>query len=259
MLYALGVGFCQADAIDEEELRFVFESDLKVVPTAATVIARDPSLLHRSGLDMRMMVHGEQRLTVHRPMPSAGEIAVTSRVTHCFDKGTGKGAVLLTETDVRLISGEPLCTLGSTFFARGDGGFGGPQGSGPAPHPIPDRTPDHRIELPTGQNQALLYRLCGDRNPLHADPRFARAAGFPRPILHGLATYGIMCRGVLKALCNYDPAQIKRFDVRFSAPIFPGETLVGELWRDAHIVSFRARIKERDAVVLNNGLCELTD
>lgn len=257
LLYALGVGFGQTDATDARELRFVLEKDLLAVPTAATVIARDPSLLHRSGINMTMAVHGEQRLRLYKPLPPSGELTVSSRVTDCFDKGNGRGALLLTETEVRSTRDEPICSLGSTFFARGDGGFGGPPGSGPIPHQLPRRPPDQVCELHTRHDQALLYRLCGDRNPLHADPEFARSAGFPRPILHGLATYGIVCRGVLKTVCDYDTTRIKSFDARFCAPVFPGETLVGELWLDAGTVSFRVRVKVRDTVVLDHGKCEL--
>jgi acyl dehydratase len=257
MLYALGTGFCSSDALDPDELRFVYENDLKTVPTMATVIAWNLRVLNRAEINYLMVVHGEQRLTLHRPLPAAADIVAQGRVTGCFDKGPGKGAIILTETDIALGSGEKLCTLGTTIFARGDGGFGGPAGSGPEPHALPQRPPDAVCELPTRHDQALIYRLSGDRNPLHSDPNFARAAGFPKPILHGLCTYGTTCRAVLKTMCNYDHTKIKSFDARFSAPVFPGETIITEMWRDGAVVSFRARLKERDAIVVNNGRCEL--
>lgn len=258
MLYALGVGFGQADALDARELAYVYENDLRTVPTMATVLAWNLRLLTNSGINYLMVVHGEQRVRLHRPLPPEGEIVATGRVTGCYDKGAGKGAVIVTETDISLVSGEPLCTLGSTTFARGDGGFGGPSSGGPEPHPIPARAPDVSCALATRPDQALLYRLSGDRNPLHADPNVARAAGFPKPILHGLCTYGTTCRAVLQTLCDFDHTRIRSFDVRFSSPVFPGETIVTDMWRDGAIVSFRARVAERDVVVINNGRCELT-
>jgi acyl dehydratase len=147
--------------------------------------------------------------------------------------------------------------LVGTAFARGDGGFGGPKEGAPEPHAVPDRAPDLVHEAATRPDQAFLYALSGDRNPLHRDPNVARMAGFPRPILHGLCTYGIACRSVLSAVCDYDPARITGFDVRFSAPVFPGETIVTEMWVDGAIVSFRSKVKERDVVCLNNGKCTL--
>jgi acyl dehydratase len=154
-------------------------------------------------------------------------------------------------------SGEKLCTLVGTAFARGDGGFGGPKDGAPEPHAIPARAPDLVHEANTRPDQAFLYALSGDRNPLHRDPNVARMAGFPRPILHGLCTYGIACRSVLSIVCDYDPARITGFDVRFSAPVFPGETIVTEMWVDGAIVSFRSKVKERDVVCLNNAKCTL--
>jgi acyl dehydratase len=258
MLYALGVGFGR-DPMDEQELKYVYETpDMRTVPTLATVIAWGQRTLQGADLNWIMIVHGEQRLKLHRPLPPAATIIADSRVTGCIDKGADKGAIILTETDIRLKDGgQKLVTLGSTIFARGDGGFGGPAGSGPEPHPIPDRKPDHVCELDTRPDQALLYRLSGDRNPLHSDPAFARAAGFPRPILHGLCTYGTACRAVLRTICDYDHTQITGFDVRFSAPVFPGETIITEMWRDGDVVSFQCRLKERDAVVIKNGKCTL--
>lgn len=257
MLYALGVGFGR-DPMDERELPFVYENGLRTVPTLATVIAWGQSTIAKSGINYLMVVHGEQRLTLHRPLPPAAEIIADEHVVGAVDKGKEKGALVLTEKVIRdKASGERLCTLGSTIFARGDGGFGGPKEGAPEPHPIPARTPDMVCALDTRPDQAFLYALSGDRNPLHRDPKVAGMAGFPRPILHGLCTYGTACRAILKTVCDYDHTRITGFDARFSAPVFPGETIVTEMWVDGPIVSFRCRLKERDAVVINNGKCTL--
>ncbi len=257
MLYALAVGMA-SDPLDRDELRFVYEKDLRAVPTMATVIAWDNRLVRESGVDYLKVVHGEQRVSLHRPLPPAAVVTARSRVAAAVDKGADKGALLYVETTIRdKASGDLLCTNLSTIFARGDGGFGGPSVGGPAPHRLPDRPPDAVRDLATRPDQALLYRLCGDRNPLHADPDTARAAGFPRPILHGLCTFGQTCRAVLAEMCAYDPARIKSFEARFSAPMFPGETIRAEMWRDGDTVSFRALVAERDALVLNNGKAEL--
>jgi len=203
------------------------------------------------------VLHGEQRLTLHRPLPQEGELIADSRVTEAYDKGAGKGAVIYTETKVRLADGTPLFTQHSTTFARGDGGFGGPAGSGPAPHALPERKPDQTVTLETRKDQALLYRLNGDRNPLHADPALAKKVGFPAPILHGLCTYGTACRAILQSVAKYDHTKIAGFDVRFSSPVYPGESIATDLWVDGKTVSFRCRVPERDVVVINNGRCVL--
>lgn len=257
MLYALGVGMGR-DPMDETELAYVFEkTTLKTVPTVATVLSWN-SLLKDCGWDYSKVLHGEQRLTVHRPIPPQGDLIVDLRVVDAFDKGADKGAIILTEAAARLKSdNQPLYTLGSTVFARGDGGFGGPQGSGPAPHPIPERDPDASCELQTRPDQALIYRLCGDRNPLHADPELAQRVGFPVPILHGLCTYGHACYAILKTICHYDHTLIREFNVRFSAPVYPGDTIITDMWRDDNIVSFQCRLKERDVTVIRNGKCTL--
>ncbi|MEG9861886.1 MAG: MaoC/PaaZ C-terminal domain-containing protein [Parvularculales bacterium] len=257
MLYGLGVGFGR-DPMNENELAFVYEKNLKTIPSMATVIAWGAGSMRESGINYLMVVHGEQRLTLHRPLPAVADILADSRVTGVYDKGADKGALIVTETALRLAdTGEPLCTLGSTTFARGDGGFGGPREGAPTPHILPDRVPDLTCEVETRPDQALLYRLSGDRNPLHSDPEVASDAGFPKPILHGLCTYGSACRGLIGSVCDFDAASIRQFDVRFSSPVFPGETVVLDIWRDGDVVSFLARVKERDATVLNNGKCIL--
>lgn len=257
MLYALGVGMGR-DPMNADELPYVYENGLKTIPTMASVIAWGQRTIGQAGINYLMVVHGEQRLTMHKPLPSSGTIISDERVTGAVDKGPGKGALIFTEKVIRLKgSNELLCTTGGTIFARGDGGFGGPSTGGPEPHAIPERKADVTCETDTRADQALLYRLSGDRNPLHSDPNIAKMAGFPRPILHGLCSYGTACRAVLQTICNYDHTMIAGFDVRFSSPVFPGETIVTEMWKDGNVVSFRSKVKERDVVVLNNGKCTL--
>ncbi len=258
MLYAIGVGM-GADPLNRDELPYVFEQPaLKALPSMATVLARVP-LLKDCGYDYTKVVHGEQCLTLHRPLPPEGELVASARVTAAYDKGVGKGAVIYSEAVVRSAAdGKPMFTLRSSTFARGDGGFGGPSGSGPQPHAIPDRKPDATAILPTRKDQALLYRLNGDRNPLHADPDLAGRVGFPAPILHGLCTYGIACRAILQTVVAYDHTRITAFDVRFSAPVYPGESIATDIWVDGAVVSFRCRIPGRgDVMVINNGRCGL--
>ncbi len=263
MLYALGVGF-QRDPMNEAELPFTYENDLQVVPTFATVIPRgrprpggsEGTML--SGINYLMVVHGEQRLAIHKPLPPAADVTSDERILGVYDKGKDKGAIILVERVVSdKANGDKLATLVSTIFARGDGGFGGPKEGAPEPHALPTRAPDLVQECDTRPDQAFLYALSGDRNPLHRDPKFAKMAGFPRPILHGLCSYGTACRAVITTLAKYDPKRITSFDVRFSAPVFPGETIVTEMWVDGATVSFRSKLKDRDVVVLNNGKCTL--
>jgi len=257
MLYALGVGFGR-DPMNEAELPFVYENGLRTVPTMATVIAWGGSIMGRTGINYLMVVHGEQRLTLHQPLPVSADILADERVLGAFDKGKDKGALLVTEKVIRLKdTGAKLCTLVNTTFARGDGGFGGPKEGAPEPHPIPDRKPDLVQDCDTRQDQAFIYALSGDRNPLHRDPKVAKMAGFPRPILHGLCTYGTSCRAIVSTVCKYDATKITGFDVRFSAPVFPGETISTEIWVDGSVVSFRAKVKERDLLVINSGKCTL--
>ena len=253
MLYALAVGMA-ADPLDPRELRYVFERDLLTLPTMATVLAWDDSWMYRTGIDMTQQVHGEQRIRIHRPLPAAASVVTTTRIVDLFDKGPGRGAIMRFETEVRdKARGDLLATNTYTSFARGDGGFGGPPGSPPAPHPIPSRLPDTVFDQTTLPTQALFYRLCGDRNPLHADPEYARSGGFARPILHGLCTFGHACAAVVRACCDYDATRIGDLAVRFTRPVFPGDTLSTEMWRDADVVSFRTRVKDRGEVVLDHG------
>ncbi len=262
LLYAVAIGMGK-DPLDEKELEYVCETvGNRVVPTAATVLTRTSRpATNRQNLMAKMnfvmMLHGEQRLQIHQPLPPAADILVANKLTGVYDKGEGKGALVTNETSGKLSDGSPLYTLGSTMFFRGDGGFGGDSEGAPVPHTLPDREPDNVIEMPQRSDQAMVYALCGDRNPLHRDPGIAKKAGFDVPILHGLCSYGIACHGVLKGMLDYDQTQVTGFDVRFSSPVFPGETQLVEMWKDDNVISFRVRIKERDVISINNGKCTL--
>lgn len=264
MLYALGIGL-GADPLDEAELAFVTEKALKVVPTAVTVLTGrgrgeplpTPDGHRPSQPNFLMLVHGEQKVELHRPLPPDGEFTTESRTIGAFDKGADKGAVLVNETIWRDAAGVAVATLTGSSFCRGDGGFGGPADGAPEPHAVPDRAPELTVDIATRPDQALLYRLNGDRNPLHSDPDSARRSGFPRPILHGLCTYGITCRAVLQAITGWDPDQIASHQARFSAPVFPGDTVSVDLWRDGKAISFVGRVAARNATVIKNGLTML--
>jgi acyl dehydratase len=256
MLYAYGIGM-GADPMDEKELSFVNEGyftprDLKVVPTYASVAAWGASA---GPIDVNrvMVVDGERDITFHKPLPVAANITADSSILGVFDKGKDKGAVILRKTVLKNEKGEDLATLIASQFARGDGGFGGPSEGQPEPHPIPKRAPDMSVDISTRPDQALIYRLCGDRNPLHSDPEFAKRAGFDRPILHGMCTYGLSCRAVLQTYADYDPLAFKQHAVRFSAPVFPGETVSFDLWKDGNVISLEGRVKSRNVTVIRNG------
>lgn len=263
MLYALGVGL-GADPLDERQLRFVYEKDLLALPTMAVVLAypgfwmNDPAL----GVDWKRLLHGEQGIEIKKPLPVEGDLIGVSRITGITDKGAGKGALVYSERDIiDAATNETLATLSSTTFLRGDGGGAGgdPRWLQPArrPHALPERAPDLVGDLKTLPQAALIYRLSGDYNPLHADPEIGRAAGFDRPILHGLCSFGVAGHAILRDICGYDPTRLKSLSLRFSSPVYPGETIRVEIWRAGAEVSFRAHVVERGVLVLDNGRATL--
>ena len=260
MLYALGLGFGQ-NPTDANELQYVYEKDLLTFPTMAVVMGHPGSWLSdpESGIDMTKVLHGEQALQIHKPMPIEGTIVAETKVLEVIDKGAEKGAVIIIERKLfEQNSHELYCTQHSTIMARGNGGFGGPVTSIPKPHALPERQGDKIVEILTSTQAALLYRLSGDYNPLHADPELAKKVGFDAPILHGLASFGIAARAVLQACDITNPDKLSFISLRFSKPVYPGETISTEVWRDKDVVSFRSIVTERDVVVLNNGKVEFS-
>jgi len=267
MLYALGIGLGQ-DPMNETELAFVYEKGLKVVPTAATVLAAAlrgasgpaPEMPpgHRpSQINFLMVVHGEQKVELHKPLPTSGTFTAEGRTIGAYDKGEGKGAVIINETVWTDEKGEKVATLTGSTFARGDGGFGGPSGPVTPPHPIPETPAQFTCDLPTLPQAALIYRLSGDYNPLHADPAYAAKAGFKAPILHGRATFSVVGHALVKTVCGYDPLKLKSMSGRFSSPVYPGETIRTEIWVDGKVITFRATVPARGVTVLNNGRAEI--
>jgi acyl dehydratase len=233
LLYALGVGAGAADPL--QELQFTTENsqntDLVVLPTMAVVLGVGGAGAFGSvgSFNPAMLVHGEQAVTVHEPIPTKGEVETVGTITGIYDKG--KGAVIeVTSTSTDVATGRPLFTNVMSAFIRGEGGFGGERGPSGPKNVAPDRDPDHSCTYATRTDQALLYRLSGDRNPLHSDPAFAAFGGFDRPILHGLCTYGFTGRALLHLLCGSDPARFWSMEGRFSSPVLPGESLTIEAW-----------------------------
>jgi len=254
ILYALAVGL-GANPLDAPALRFLREDSLLALPTLAATLARtaypDFAAL---GVDYTRTVHVEQSMVLHGPLPARGSARGRGRVSGVHDAGPGKGAVIEVVVELEdAASGRPLATGTSRFLARAEGGFGGPPQLRRPGQTMPARAPDRVIDCPTRVDQALLYRLLGDLNPLHADPAVARAAGFPRPILHGLCTYGITCAAVLAACAEWNPGRIRQHQLRFCAPVFPGETLAIELWQVPDGVAFRASTRERGVLVVDAG------
>ena len=247
LLYALGVG------AGLEELEFSTEKKQKVLPTMPVVLgARGAVPMQKIGsFNPAMLVHGEQAIELARPLPADGTLKCRGKIAAIYDKG--KGAVVVSETEsVDASTGELLFRTRGSAFIRGAGGFGGDRGPSGAAYELPSRKADHEISYKTRPDQALLYRLSGDRNPLHSDPEFAKLAGFPRPILHGLCTYGFTGRALLHTLCGGDPARFKAMEGRFSKPVFPGETLTIKMWVDGTSCLFQT-VDERGEAVIDQG------
>ena len=262
MLYALSVGV-GADPLDPAQLRFTHEMRQHgpaALPTMATIVGYPGGWLAdpRTGVDFSKTVHGSEGVTLHQSMPAAATVVARHHVSHVVDKGAGRGALVVYEKELfDKPTGHKLATVTHTSFCRADGGFS--LGSGQTDEPpvlerkMPQSAPERIWEYRTLPQQALLYRLCADRNALHCDPEVARAAGFARPLLHGLCTFGIAGQAILATWCDFDPAAMQSLSARFSAPLFPGETLRLEMVRSGAEVLFRAFAKERGALVLDAG------
>ncbi|MCI5074192.1 MaoC family dehydratase [Oricola sp.] len=260
ILYALGLGYGH-DPLDEDDLDYLLEDRLVAVPTMSVVLGgpgpwmTDP----RTGIDWIKSLHGEQGLKIYRPLPASGDVIGRNRVVDIIDKGEGRGALLMLERDiVEESTGEIIATRTSTSFLRGDGGCGAPARKQPVPHAVPDRKPDESYVMDTRPEAALIYRLSGDWNPIHADPQKAKKAGFDRPILHGLCTYGMIGRALIATACGKDVSRLRAFGGRFSAPGYPGETIRVDIWDEGDgQFGFEARIPERDIVIFKNGLAQV--
>jgi acyl dehydratase len=264
ILYALGIGL-GTDPLDAGQLRYVYEKNLQALPTMATVLGWSSSCWSdpRSGADYVKLVHGEQQLRLFKAVPVEASVSARDRVLSLTDLGASKGAIARVARQIfDAASGDLLAECTNVLFLRGDGGFSERSGvSDPRPQglPVPPaRPPDIQTELTSLPQSALLYRLSGDYNALHVDPEVARAAGFPRPILHGLCSFGMAGLAVLKSCCGYEAARIRSIAVRFTAPVFPGDTLRFSIWRaDQEVLHFRAHVDVREQIVLDHGIVEL--
>jgi len=258
--FGLTVGIGQ-DPLDMRQLPYVgaLADDSRAMPAIVSVLGhpgfwlKDPE----TGVDALKLVHGEQGITIHQTIPPEATIVGKTRVTGLVDKGEGRGALLYSEKTIRdADSGDLLATCHGTTFLRGDGGFGGPEGPVKPAHKLPDTDPDHVFDSPTRPEQALYYRWNADPNPLHIDPRVAAKAGYERPILHGLCSFGFAAHALLAVMCEYDAERFGSMEARFTAVVFPGETLRTEIWNDG---SFRTRVLERDKIAIGNGRFTLRD
>ncbi len=257
ILYHLGLG-AGMPPTDEGELAYTYEKGLKVLPSFGVIASylSGASLLKVPGMSFNpaMLLHGEQDLEIHGPIPTEGTVNNIARVTDIFDKG--KGALVLRETKSKDSQGKLLFTNRSSTFIRGEGGFGGESGPKAGNLP-PEREPDKVVESAILPQQALIYRLSGDKNPLHAEPAFAAQGGFDQPILHGLCTYGMVCKAVVDHLLDGDTSRVSRYQVRFAGVVFPGETLVISMWRENGKVLLQASVKERGTPAITNAAITL--
>ena len=263
ILYGLGLGY-GSNPVDPEELAFVYEDGLKAVPTMATTLCHpgfwvgDP----RTGINAKLVVHGEHLMRFHAPLAASGTVRGTTRVADIIDKGKDKGAIIVTEREIfDDATGQLIATIEQATMCRGDGGFSATDAGRPSAKtnalPPVEGAPDYQVDIATLPQSALIYRLCADPNPLHADPRIAAAAGFDRPILHGLCTYGVAARAIMQACCDNAPDRLARLSVRFSSPVFPGETIRTEVWEAPDQVQFRCTVPARNVTVISNGVAEV--
>jgi len=262
MFYALSLGF-GLDSTDRDQLRYVYEGHGPAVfPTMAGILCHPGLWMANpdSGIQQKKVVHGAQRFEFHHPLRPSGTVRGKTKVAGVVDKGPGAGALIYQERKIwDGDNGTLLATMLQTSFARGDGGFGGPTGPVVPPATVPEAAPDLTVHMSTPENLALLYRLNADRNPLHADPDVAKAAGFSRPILHGMCTFGIAAHAIVKSAAGYDHRRLRSIEARFSSPVYPGEALRFDVWRQGTTVSFQGWAADRNVKILDNGLAEIGD
>ena len=258
ILYHLGIGAGAGKATDPKELEYTYERNLKVLPSFAVVpvFGAIGGMNSVPGIDVNLMMvlHGEQEVIIHRPIPTEATIESTAKVAAIHDKG--KAAVIVMDVDSKEKGGGPLFTNRFTIFARGEGGFGGDPGP-KASNEAPTRAPDAVVESPTVSHQALLYRLSGDKNPLHADPDFAKMGGFDTPILHGLCSFGIVCKATVDKMLDGAVDKVASYGARFAGVVFPGETIVTSMWKEDKKIVVSAKTKERGTPVISNAAISL--
>ncbi|GIW43391.1 MAG: 3-alpha,7-alpha,12-alpha-trihydroxy-5-beta-cholest-24-enoyl-CoA hydratase [Candidatus Binatia bacterium] len=258
ILYHLGIGAGMNKPTDPKELEYTYERYLKVLPSFAVIpvfgALGGMNNIPGISINLAMVLHGEQEVVLHRPLPVSAEIENTARVAGIYDKG--KAALIVLEVNTKEKGGAPLFTNRFTIFARGEGGFGGDPGP-KAQHEMPNRQPDAVVESPTMPHQALIYRLSGDKNPLHCDPEFAKLAGFEKPILHGLCSFGIVCKAVVDTVLDGAVDKVASYGARFSGVVYPGETIVTSMWKEDGKIVIAAKTKERDTPVISNSAIQL--
>jgi acyl dehydratase len=258
ILYHLGIGAGAGKPTDAKELQYTYEKELKVLPSYGVIpvfgavggMAGVPGIQ----INFALVLHGEQDIEIHRPIPVRAKIESNGRIAGIYDKG--KAALIVVEVETKEQGGAPLFTNRFSIFARGEGGFGGE--SGPkAGNESPTRKPDAVVESPTVSHQALLYRLSGDKNPLHADPAFAKMGGFDKPIIHGLCSYGVVCKAIVDNALGGDVTKVARYQARFAGVGFPGETYLTSYWKEGDKILIQAKSKERDAAIITNAAITL--
>jgi acyl dehydratase len=260
ILYALAVGM-GTDPVDSDQLRFVYERSLTALPTMATTLAPPIPWLHlpETSLSWRHVMNGGQTVVLHRPIPPAAKVHARTFIEEIVDQGRERGAIIyLSRTICEIGSEKPIATIEQTLICRADGGFAPMPGKARPVHALPNRDPDVSVRHTTLPQQALLYRLCGDLNPLHAIPKVAISAGFERPVLHGMCTFGIAGHALLKSVANYCVEDVRSIRARFSAPVFPGDTITTSVWDEGNgRFSFACHVDARKAKVLDNGVFEV--
>jgi len=259
ILYHLGLG-CGVPPTEPRELAYTYEGALRVLPTWGVIPVHHmmAHVLEIPGMDFNpfMLLHGEQELEIHKPIPTSATVTNSGRVAEIYDKK--KAALVILETTTADESGDPLFTNRFSMYMRGEGGFGGPGGPKPGNEP-PSREADLIVETCTIPQQALLYRLNGDKNPLHADPEFAKIGGFDQPILHGLCSYGMVCKQVVDNMLDGDTARVAKYSVRFRGVVIPGDTIVTSMWKEDGRILIRSNNKERELTVISNAAITLRD